>query len=67
MMLVTNMPSLSQQDATKALLKTDGLLIGENEISVAISNPPTRKAPMGDRDETSFIPTLGGGKKETER
>jgi len=48
-------------------MKTDGVKVGEHEISVAISNPPARKAPAGQRDETSFTPTLGSGKKETLR
>lgn len=52
-----------QQSAAQAVLKTDGLMIGEHAISVAISNPPERK--MQKKDE-EFIPSLGGGKKETE-
>ncbi|XP_061162766.1 squamous cell carcinoma antigen recognized by T-cells 3-like [Saccostrea echinata] len=55
-----------EQDAAKAVVKTDGLKIGEHEIEVAISNPPQRGTPLSSRDETSFTPTLGGGKKETE-
>lgn len=38
-----------EQSAKNALLKTDGMLIGEHQISVAISNPPKRK--IGDRSE----------------
>ncbi|KAK3597200.1 hypothetical protein CHS0354_003704 [Potamilus streckersoni] len=54
--------------AAQAVLKTDGLLIGENAISVAISNPPARKTPLEQREESSpFLPTLGGGKKQTEQ
>ncbi|CAI9716579.1 squamous cell carcinoma antigen recognized by T-cells 3-like isoform X1 [Octopus vulgaris] len=56
-------------DATKAILKTDGLTIGEHTISVSISNPPSRKSPMNRRSSSStstFTPTLGGGKKESE-
>lgn len=34
-----------EQSASNALLKTDQMLIGENQISVAISNPPKRKKP----------------------
>lgn len=45
------------------MLKTDGLMIGEHAISVAISNPPQRKMPLKDEE---FVPSLGGGKKETE-
>lgn len=44
-------------------MKVDGLMIGDHTISVAISNPPERKMSMKD-DE--FVPSLGGGKKETE-
>ena len=50
-----------QQSATHAILKTD------HTISVAISNPPGRKTPLAKRDESSFVPSLGGGKKETSR
>ncbi|KAK2180910.1 hypothetical protein NP493_420g02015 [Ridgeia piscesae] len=46
--------------ASHAVLKTDGLVIGEHTIEVAISNPPVRKQPA-----TAFTPSLGGGKKET--
>ena len=56
-----------QQSATHAILKTDGIQIGEHTISVAISNPPGRKTPLAKRDESSFVPSLGGGKKETSR
>ncbi|KAL4224155.1 Squamous cell carcinoma antigen recognized by T-cells 3 [Mactra antiquata] len=52
------------QCAAQAVMKTDRLMIGDHEISVAISNPPARK-PQTSRDETLFVPTLGGGKKET--
>ncbi|KAJ8312590.1 hypothetical protein KUTeg_009963 [Tegillarca granosa] len=55
-----------EQNASTAIVKTDGLMIGEHTISVAISNPPGRKMPLSQRDETSFVPTLGSGKKETE-
>jgi RNA recognition motif-containing protein len=33
------------QSAKSALLQTDGMLVGENQISVAISNPPKRNNP----------------------
>lgn len=56
-----------QQCAAQALLKTDGLQVGNHTISVAISNPPSRKTPLAKREETSFVPSLGGGKKETSR
>lgn len=47
-------------------MKTDGLKIGDHEIEVAISNPPQRGTPVNVREETSYTPTLGSGKKETE-
>ena len=56
-----------QQSASHAILKTDGIQIGEHTISVAISNPPGRKTPLAKREESSFVPSLGGGKKETSR
>ena len=34
-----------EQSASKALEQMDGMLIGENQISVEISNPPKRKEP----------------------
>lgn len=47
--------------AAQAILKTDGTLVGDKEISVAISNPPERK------QETSLlksVQSLGGGPKD---
>ncbi|XP_064621064.1 squamous cell carcinoma antigen recognized by T-cells 3-like [Lineus longissimus] len=55
----------TEQEASAAVMKTDGLLVGEHEISVAISQPPPRRAPQGQKVETSYTPTLGGGKRET--
>ena len=54
---------IPQSDAAQALLKTDGLLVGDFTISVAISNPPERKPGFA----TKFDPllTLGAGKKDT--
>lgn len=52
-------------EAAQAVLKTDGLQVGDHTISVAISNPPDRKAPLKTRTE-AFVPSLGGGKKESE-
>ena len=49
----------------EAILKIDGLKMGESTVSVAISNPPARNTPMSDREQ-SFLPSLGGGKTETE-
>ena len=52
-----------QQCAAQAVMKVDGMMIGDHTISVAISNPPERKA---QKKDDQFIPSLGGGKKETE-
>lgn len=41
----------------------DGQVIEGSEISVAISNPPPRNAPLSDKQST-FVPSLGGGKKD---
>ncbi|XP_071179062.1 squamous cell carcinoma antigen recognized by T-cells 3-like isoform X1 [Mytilus edulis] len=51
----------NENEATQAVMKTDGLAIGEHTISVAISCPPDRR-PQKDQ----FVPSLGSGKKETE-
>lgn len=40
-----------EQSASKALIQTDGMLIGENQIAVAISNPPKRKQGQFDEKE----------------
>lgn len=58
-----------EQSASKALIQTDGMLIGENQISVAISNPPRRKQPgaldsnADDKEEKKekLKMSLGGG------
>lgn len=55
-----------EQAASKALLQTDGILIGENQISVAISNPPKRNLQSGEPDEdeekrTKLTHSLGSG------
>jgi hypothetical protein len=50
--------------AAQAVLKTDGLQIGDNKILVAISNPPQRKQPFG--QPAAVVPSLGSGKKDTE-
>ncbi|XP_013394832.1 squamous cell carcinoma antigen recognized by T-cells 3 [Lingula anatina] len=55
----------NEADAGHAVLKTDGLQIEDHTISVAISNPPQRKVPVKERETSSFIASLGGGKKET--
>ncbi|KAL0271899.1 UNVERIFIED_CONTAM: hypothetical protein PYX00_005061 [Menopon gallinae] len=49
-----------EASAAQAILKTDGLLIGDKQISVAISNPPSRKTEM----LTPQINSLGGGAKQ---
>jgi len=55
-----------QTSATQAVLKMDGHQMGETTISVAISNPPARNVPLQKSAESStFVPSLGGGKKET--
>ena len=55
----------AQSDAAQAVLKTDGLQIGDKTMSVAISNPPERKAPIGQRTEVpEYTRALGGGKKD---
>uniref|UniRef100_A0A0B7B9N7 RRM domain-containing protein n=2 Tax=Arion vulgaris TaxID=1028688 RepID=A0A0B7B9N7_9EUPU len=59
----------SETSASQAILKTDGLQIGEHTISVAFSNPPERKTPLSTRMDLpgqQHAPSLGGGKKETE-
>lgn len=33
---------IDEQSASKALIQTDGMLVGEHQIAVAISNPPRR-------------------------
>ena len=54
-----------QHSAAQAVMKMDGLAVGEHNISVAISNPPARKAPASERFSAStFTPSLGGGKKD---
>ncbi|KAI8782889.1 squamous cell carcinoma antigen recognized by T-cells 3-like isoform X3 [Biomphalaria glabrata] len=50
-----------EQSASQAVLKTDGTVIGDNTISVALSHPPERKTSLLTRSDLS----LGSGKKET--
>ncbi|XP_033747614.1 squamous cell carcinoma antigen recognized by T-cells 3-like isoform X2 [Pecten maximus] len=57
---------MDEQDAVQAVVKTDGMLIGDHTISVSISNPPSRKTPLSEREDPVYTPTLGSGKKETE-
>ncbi len=49
-----------EQSASKALLQTDAMLIGDHQISVAISNPPKRKQPFEE-------PTSRGPSDEVKR
>jgi len=49
-------------------MKMDGFVIADHTISVAISNPPARITPMfTDKElpQSSFVPSLGGGKKSS--
>jgi RNA recognition motif-containing protein len=54
-----------EQSASKALVQTDGMMIGEHQISVSISNPPKRKQPADQsKQETSTMvasTSLGAG------
>jgi RNA recognition motif-containing protein len=54
-----------EQSASKALIQTDGMLIGEQQIAVAISNPPKRDRNETQKDDgankTSQISGLGSG------
>lgn len=59
----------NESSATKAVLATDGLQIGEHAIAVAISCPPERKSPMSTSMDDLIgmrTPSLGSGKKETD-
>ena len=60
-----NFFSYNQASAGQAVLKMDGVVMADQPIAVAISNPPPRNAPMTERDHPSFVPSLGGGKKDT--
>ena len=57
---------LLQTAAAHALIKTDGMTVGDKTISVAISKPPERK--QGATSSAPFVPSsilsLGGGAKE---
>lgn len=59
---------LFKSSAAQAVLKVDGHQMGDHTISVAISNPPSRNAPVSDREasSSSYVPSLGGGKKDTD-
>ena len=46
-----------EPSASKALIQTDGMLIGEHQISVAISNPPKRKKPEEDKETSKSTST----------
>lgn len=52
--------------ASKALIQTDGMLIGDNQISVAISNPPRRAqgsegGPSLEEKREKIAQSLGAG------
>jgi hypothetical protein len=53
-----------QNDAKQAVLKCDGVTMGDKVISVAISNPPPRQAPAAAKKPPP-IANLGAGKRET--
>jgi hypothetical protein len=57
---------LLKTSAAQAVLKVDGHKMADHTLSVAISNPPTRNTPLSDREPMTFVPSLGGGKKDTE-
>lgn len=57
-----------EQSAKNALLQTDGMLIGENQIAVAISNPPKRNNPSDSSSGSSSnekARSLGSGSYKT--
>ncbi|XP_064460497.1 squamous cell carcinoma antigen recognized by T-cells 3-like [Ornithodoros turicata] len=51
--------------ATIALVQTDGMQLGKQVLSVAISNPPARGARQSETQRTAQVASLGGGPKET--
>jgi RNA recognition motif-containing protein len=61
----------SEVAAAQAVLRLDGHVIDDHVISVAISNPPTRSTSGLEQlqspamETTTFLPSLGGGKRET--
>jgi len=62
----------NEDSAGEAILKLDGSVLNEHTIAVAISNPPARNAPkdkgfglQGQYGSSSYVPSLGGGKKDT--
>jgi RNA recognition motif-containing protein len=51
-----------EQSASNALMQTDNMLIGEHQISVAISNPPKRaKDDSAGVSKQQLASSLGGG------
>ena len=51
-----------EQSASKALIQTDGMLIGDFQISVAISNPPKKnKESSSAPSRESLARSLGSG------
>lgn len=58
---------VDEVSAAHALLKIDGMTMGDRTVSVAISNPPDRRTsliPEHPEASTSFVQSLGGGAKE---
>jgi len=56
---------VTQASAAQAVLKMDGYQMEDHTLSVAISNPPARNMPQLSAESSKFVPSLGGGKKET--
>jgi hypothetical protein len=42
-------------------MQTDNMLVGENQISVAISNPPKRGQEEGEKRFNPIVSSLGSG------
>ena len=51
----------TEEEAKKAMLKTDGLMVGENKIEVAISNTPARKEAGAGGGDSGEGGAAGGG------
>ncbi|XP_071945304.1 squamous cell carcinoma antigen recognized by T-cells 3-like [Antedon mediterranea] len=51
-----------ESEASSAVLGADGTVIGEHTVSVAISNPPTRKPQAGTAKESAAPPVSLGAK-----
>ncbi|KAK3748519.1 hypothetical protein RRG08_008680 [Elysia crispata] len=57
-----------EASASQAVMKTNGLQIGEHIISVDISNPPERRTPLSTRLDGpgARLANLGSGKRDTD-